>query len=80
MPFFGLNFNSYLGCQNLTRYNFCQLDFFEDRFLISILPIFFHRQYKEYESQSEEETNYRSFDGSPTYKGLLMVWGLHVIK
>ncbi|XP_008982010.1 centrosomal protein of 70 kDa isoform X2 [Callithrix jacchus] len=30
------------------------------------------RQYKEDESQSEEEKDYRNLDASPTYKGLLM--------
>lgn len=38
--------------------------------------LFFHRQYKEDESQSEED-DYSSLDASPTYKGLLLVQGLH---
>lgn len=51
---------------------------FEDRFFVrSTHRVSFHRQYKEDESQSEEEKDYRSLDASPTYKGLLMVWGLH---
>ncbi|KAF5921904.1 hypothetical protein HPG69_013078, partial [Diceros bicornis minor] len=41
-------------------------------FIRSTLHISFHRQYKEDESQSEEEKDYRSLDAPPTCKGLLM--------
>lgn len=54
----------------LARFFSLKIDFF----IKSILHIFFHRQYREDESQSEED-DYRSLDASLTYKGLLMVWG-----
>uniref|UniRef100_A0A452DNT9 Centrosomal protein of 70 kDa n=1 Tax=Capra hircus TaxID=9925 RepID=A0A452DNT9_CAPHI len=44
---------------------------FGDNFFIKTLHVFFHRLYKEDESQSEEE-DYRSLSASPTYNGLLM--------
>ncbi|KAM8922404.1 centrosomal protein of 70 kDa isoform 2-T4 [Lycaon pictus] len=46
----------------------CLIDYYESK----IRKFQKQRQYKEDESQSEEEKDYRSLDASPTYKGLLM--------
>lgn len=52
----------------LDRQLLCLIDYYESK----IRKIHTQRQYKEDESQSEEENDYRSLDASPTYKGLLM--------
>lgn len=46
----------------------CLIDYYESK----IRKLHKQRHYKEDESQSEEEKDYRSFGASPTYKGLLM--------
>lgn len=57
----------------LDRQLLCLIDYYESK----IRRFHEQRRYKEDESQSEEEKDYRSLDASATYKGLLMVWGLH---
>ncbi|XP_011916710.1 PREDICTED: centrosomal protein of 70 kDa isoform X5 [Cercocebus atys] len=52
----------------LDRQLLCLIDYYESK----IRKIHTQRQYKEDESQSEEENDYGSLDASPTYKGLLM--------
>ncbi|XP_008974300.5 centrosomal protein of 70 kDa isoform X2 [Pan paniscus] len=52
----------------LDRQLLCLIDYYESK----IRKIHTQRQYKEDESQSEEENDYRNLDASPTYKGLLM--------
>ncbi|XP_077927402.1 centrosomal protein of 70 kDa isoform X2 [Halichoerus grypus] len=52
----------------LDRQLLCLIDYYECK----IRKLHKQRQYKENESPSEEEKDYRSFDASPTYKGLLM--------
>ncbi|XP_036075213.1 centrosomal protein of 70 kDa isoform X2 [Rousettus aegyptiacus] len=52
----------------LDRQLLCLIDYYECK----IRKFLKQRQYNEDESQSEEERDYRSFDASPTYKGLLM--------
>ncbi|CAK7311813.1 Centrosomal protein of 70 kDa [Vulpes lagopus] len=52
----------------LDRQLLCLIDYYESK----IRKFQKQRQYKEDESQSEEEKDYRSLDASPTYKGLLM--------
>lgn len=52
----------------LDRQLLCLIDYYECK----IRKFLKQRQYNEDESQSEEERDYRSFDVSPTYKGLLM--------
>ncbi|XP_064234807.1 centrosomal protein of 70 kDa isoform X2 [Aotus nancymaae] len=52
----------------LDRQLLCLIDYYESK----IRNIHMQRQYKEDESQSEEEKDYRNLDASPTYKGLLM--------
>ncbi|XP_012604580.1 centrosomal protein of 70 kDa isoform X2 [Microcebus murinus] len=52
----------------LDRQLLCLIDYYECK----IKKIHTQRQYKEDESQSEEEKDYRNLDASPTYKGLLM--------
>ncbi|XP_033068414.1 centrosomal protein of 70 kDa isoform X2 [Trachypithecus francoisi] len=52
----------------LDRQLLCLIDYYESK----IRKIHTQRQYKEDESQSEEENHYRNLDASPTYKGLLM--------
>ncbi|XP_040492699.1 centrosomal protein of 70 kDa isoform X2 [Ursus maritimus] len=52
----------------LDRQLLCLIDYYECK----IRKLHEQRQYKENESQSEEEKDYRSLDASPTYKGLLM--------
>lgn len=46
----------------------CLIDYYESK----IRKINKQRQYKEDESQSEDEKDYRNMDASPNYKGLLM--------
>ncbi|XP_044108207.1 centrosomal protein of 70 kDa isoform X5 [Neovison vison] len=53
----------------LDRQLLCLIDYYECK----IRKLHKQRQYKENESLSEEEKDYRSLDASPTYKGLLMV-------
>ncbi|XP_047591858.1 centrosomal protein of 70 kDa isoform X2 [Lutra lutra] len=52
----------------LDRQLLCLIDYYECK----IRKLHKQRQYKENESLSEEEKDYRSLDASPTYKGLLM--------
>ncbi|XP_037666446.1 LOW QUALITY PROTEIN: centrosomal protein of 70 kDa-like [Choloepus didactylus] len=52
----------------LDRQLLCLIDYYETK----IRKFYKQRQYKEDESQSEEENNYRSLDASPSYKGLLI--------
>ncbi|XP_064443343.1 centrosomal protein of 70 kDa isoform X2 [Mirounga angustirostris] len=52
----------------LDRQLLCLIDYYECK----IRKLHKQRQYKENESPSEEEKDYRSLDASPTYKGLLM--------
>ncbi|XP_045395168.1 centrosomal protein of 70 kDa isoform X2 [Lemur catta] len=52
----------------LDRQLLCLIDYYESK----IRKIHKQRQYKEDDSQSEEEKDYRNLDASPTYKGLLM--------
>lgn len=52
----------------LDRQLLCLIDYYESK----IRKLHKQRHYKEDESQSEEEKDYRSFGASPTYKGLLM--------
>lgn len=52
----------------LDRQLLCLIDYYESK----LRKLHKQRHYKEDESQSEEEKDYRSFDASPTYKGLLM--------
>ncbi|XP_069329279.1 centrosomal protein of 70 kDa isoform X1 [Eulemur rufifrons] len=52
----------------LDRQLLCLIDYYESK----IRKIHTQRQYKEDDSQSEEEKDYRNLDASPTYKGLLM--------
>ncbi|XP_027438506.1 centrosomal protein of 70 kDa isoform X1 [Zalophus californianus] len=52
----------------LDRQLLCLIDYYECK----IRKLHKQRQYKENESTSEEEKDYRSLDASPTYKGLLM--------
>uniref|UniRef100_G1TFX0 Centrosomal protein of 70 kDa n=1 Tax=Oryctolagus cuniculus TaxID=9986 RepID=G1TFX0_RABIT len=52
----------------LDRQLLCLIDYFESK----IRKIHTQRQYKDDESRSEEEKEYRSLNASPTYKGLLM--------
>ncbi|XP_014707479.2 centrosomal protein of 70 kDa [Equus asinus] len=52
----------------LDRQLLCLIDYYESK----IRRFHEQRRYKEDESQSEEEKDYRSLDASATYKGLLM--------
>uniref|UniRef100_A0A8C9A6S8 Centrosomal protein of 70 kDa n=1 Tax=Prolemur simus TaxID=1328070 RepID=A0A8C9A6S8_PROSS len=52
----------------LDRQLLCLIDYYESK----IRKIHKQRQYKEDDSQSEEEKDYRNLDALPTYKGLLM--------
>ncbi|XP_058151028.1 centrosomal protein of 70 kDa isoform X3 [Dasypus novemcinctus] len=52
----------------LDRQLLCLIDYYEAK----IRKIYKQRQFKEEESKSEEETDYRSLDASPSYKGLLI--------
>ncbi|XP_054556762.1 centrosomal protein of 70 kDa isoform X2 [Talpa occidentalis] len=52
----------------LDRQLLCLIDYYESK----IRKFQKQRQYKEDESQSEEEKDYRILNASPTYKGLLM--------
>ncbi|XP_025737401.1 centrosomal protein of 70 kDa isoform X2 [Callorhinus ursinus] len=52
----------------LDRQLLCLIDYYECK----IRKLHKQRQYKENESTSEEEKDYRSLDASPTYKGLLV--------
>ncbi|XP_037700020.1 centrosomal protein of 70 kDa isoform X3 [Choloepus didactylus] len=52
----------------LDRQLLCLIDYYETK----IRKLYKQRQYKEDESQSEEENDYRSLDASPSYKGLLI--------